>query len=106
MLTEREANRLEGARLGCPPGWEQLVLGESSCRRRKVLLLRREGPETAWDSLCKWDSKSRQTLNPPALTPSKPLPQPFLIPNGDFHLSTELPKDVGSAARLSFTGRW
>lgn len=32
MLIERKTRGLEGARLGCPRDWEQLVLGEPSYR--------------------------------------------------------------------------
>lgn len=80
--------------------------GRAQLQVRKVSPLRREGLETARGRVCNWDSKSRQMLNPHALAPSKPDPRPFLIPNGDFYFGTQLPKDVGYAARLSCMGRW
>lgn len=87
---------------GCPRGWGWLVLREPNWRWGKLLPLCREGLETRH----KQGQQKQADMNPHALTPSNPGPRPFLIPNGDFHLSLELPKDVGYAARLSCRGRW
>lgn len=77
VLTEREANRAWRSRAGLSMGLGTADAWGPSCRHGKLSPQHRESPGSAWGCVCNWDSTSRQTLNPQALTPSKPGPRPF-----------------------------